>query len=407
MKVWLDFLAFVWYHRLFKMEKLKSIQGQEIRIVKQKNNLNPSFNLQHEATLLIQGISFEGLVLLIGHKSQVPHSPHKRKPYILCLVYEWENTDVPPDDLPILHLAPILHHLYKQRYLQLLQSPQYFACASFQHRVDPVYKYFWLGRMTIEALEKQVLLLQKQIFYLKGHWRSWCWYRLTIHFLQMPLSLWQEISLCLPFSKVLEHAVNPTQLYAYMSKHLLIPPAPAGSTDHHHVLKEKDIHAFPNTKNHQIHQLHQRIVWWILACPDPNQLFDQILACETVHDFIDCFPLHPKSMPEGLCIDHPSAPAPFFPSFGQVIHILIQIIAPMLYLFGKLKQEYSYIYKCLHLLESIQYEQTIIIKRKDLPWDQPFFSAAECHAIDHMYENYCACKRCLHCAIGQQLVLHG
>lgn len=83
--------------------------------------------------------------------------------------------------------------------------------------------------------------------------------------------------------------------------------------------------------------------------------------------------------------------------------ILINVVAPFLFFYGKYKGEDKYIDQSIDLLTEIEVENNSIIKKyKDLQW--PVENAFDSQALLELKSNYCATKKCLHCRIGYEVL---
>ena len=83
--------------------------------------------------------------------------------------------------------------------------------------------------------------------------------------------------------------------------------------------------------------------------------------------------------------------------------LLINTIAPFLFVYGKMKDEDSYINQSLQLLEQLPTEQNQIITH----WKQSGVkakSAFDSQALLQLMNKYCVNFRCLECAIGHKIL---
>jgi hypothetical protein len=83
--------------------------------------------------------------------------------------------------------------------------------------------------------------------------------------------------------------------------------------------------------------------------------------------------------------------------------VLINTIAPILFVYGMQKNEDSYKYKAIELLEQIDAENNTIIQNwVDIGIQSG--SAADSQAMIQLKNAYCSAKKCLSCAIGNKLI---
>ena len=88
----------------------------------------------------------------------------------------------------------------------------------------------------------------------------------------------------------------------------------------------------------------------------------------------------------------------------SAIHLLvINTIAPFLFLYGKRKDNEDYKEKAFQLLEEIKPEKnSIITKWKALGMEPE--SAYQTQALLQLKNEYCTKKRCLECAVGNAIL---
>ncbi len=85
--------------------------------------------------------------------------------------------------------------------------------------------------------------------------------------------------------------------------------------------------------------------------------------------------------------------------------ILINVVAPLLFLYGQEKADNQMCDRAITLLESIKSEKNAIISKwKELGVDST--SAMDSQALIHLKNQYCAVKRCLSCNIGNKIVMN-
>jgi len=84
--------------------------------------------------------------------------------------------------------------------------------------------------------------------------------------------------------------------------------------------------------------------------------------------------------------------------------IIINAIVPMIFAYGEYNNMYKFKEKAVDLLESIKAEHNFITKK----WEGKgvrLASAADSQALIQLNSEYCDKKRCLHCEIGNKIML--
>jgi hypothetical protein len=83
--------------------------------------------------------------------------------------------------------------------------------------------------------------------------------------------------------------------------------------------------------------------------------------------------------------------------------IIVNTIVPFLFVYGKQKNEEKYIDRALKFLEQIPGEHNAIIKKWEL-LKMPVKTAYSTQALLQLKNEYCNDKKCLNCAIGNELI---
>ena len=83
--------------------------------------------------------------------------------------------------------------------------------------------------------------------------------------------------------------------------------------------------------------------------------------------------------------------------------IIINVVVPFIFVYGKAKQDEELVEKALKLLESLKTENNIIIKK----WSNlgvKSTNAMQSQSLIELKNNYCSQKKCLICSIGNKIL---
>ncbi|MBK9104469.1 MAG: DUF2851 family protein [Saprospiraceae bacterium] len=88
---------------------------------------------------------------------------------------------------------------------------------------------------------------------------------------------------------------------------------------------------------------------------------------------------------------------------STAITLVINVVAPLMFIYGKHQGKPALKEHALRLLESLPAEKNAIITGwKECGWVVQ--DAGQTQAMLYLRKNYCEKKRCLHCAIGMQVI---
>jgi Protein of unknown function (DUF2851) len=134
-------------------------------------------------------------------------------------------------------------------------------------------------------------------------------------------------------------------------------------------------------------------------------LFSKILEAETVKDLHRLFELQLSDYwLTHYVFDKPSPKRPKSLGDDTINLLIINTIAPFLFLYGAQKGLDHIRDKALSWLETLSAEDnSIITKWKELGLNPT--SAAQTQALLQLKNTYCAQQRCLECAIGNKIFL--
>lgn len=151
---------------------------------------------------------------------------------------------------------------------------------------------------------------------------------------------------------------------------------------------------FPTVRLAQLSALlykEQRLLNAILQIPSKNKFYEMFqsgtsIYWETHFNFGKSSKKSEKKLTKAFCNK-----------------IMINVVAPFLFFYGKYKGEEKYIEQSIDLLSEIEVEKNSIIQNyKNLDW--PVENAFDSQALLELNNNYCKPKKCLDCRIGYEVL---
>lgn len=417
------FLYFVWQSGLFRKENIKALTGETIDILRTGTRNDESGPDFFNAMIKINGITWAGNVEMhvkssdwIAHKHS--HDP-AYKNVILHVVYEH---DCPVEDhdgntIPVV-LLDFSKDLFS-RYHQLIDNPNPIHCQGKADKTEPFRVKTFLTSLTVEKLHQKAQSIAEILKTNKNNWEETFYQLLARNFGFHVNSLpFEMLARSLPLQILSKHKNSQLQTeallygqsgllgkteiqesyektliqeYNFLQKKYSLVPLKEGLWKFSRVRP----HNFPTLRISQFAELLTR------SFP----LFATIIQAQNAEEIAGIFNLAASEYWD----DHYSFQAEskhYTKNFGKVSfnNLVINSVAPFLFLYGNIKDEESYTSRAIELLESIPPEQNSVINS----WKKSKIDAmnsSESQALLHLYKNYCQHHRCIECTIGSMIVI--
>lgn len=419
-----EFLHYLWRLKRFDLQNLKSTTGEDLQIRsfgEYHQDAGPDFMNARVAigTTLWAG-NVEMHVLSSDWRRHRHHEDPAYRNVILHVVYEEDEPIFHPggDRIPCLELKNRIPPMVHQRYQELLRNESWIPCQHLVKDIPDGLRELWLTRLAIERLEEKTTAIAATLASLKNDWEETLYRHLAYSFgvkincepfFQLacitPLKLIQKYQ---PYSLLVEALLfgqagflesffyqdfYPSMLaseYRYLkNKHDLVPMQQSAWK----FLRLRPA-SFPTLRIAQFSGLlHQY-----------GQLFDKILSITDLDEMRALFQVPTAAYWDThYTIDHPSAARPKTLGKNTIDLIVINTIAPIIFLYGEYKGDEAYKDHALNLLEKIKAEKNTIIEK----WGELGIKAgqaAHSQALIHLKTHYCDQKRCLECSIGNAIL---
>lgn len=422
-----DFLHYLWRFQRFSKKDLRTIEGVELQI------LSPGYyNLQSgpdfgETKLYLGSQLWAGQLEIHIRSSDWNRHRHQFDPaynsVVLHVVYQYDEPAFRQNgsELPTLVLEGRIDESLHWRYEQLLHNATEIACAQQWPSVADLYKSSMIERVQIERLEERTAILEGLLEDSRGDWEEsfyrWLAYGFGLRINSEPMlmlarllpqKLWAAQRSSLSSLEALFfgmagflEAEHKGQSDAY-TQHL--------KADFAHWQRKYGLQAmpqaqwkwsrlrppaFPELRMAQWSALlHSRdkLFRSFLDCKDLAQL-DQWLAAPVSHYWRHHYRL-------GQVATKPGPQA-----MGRATRelLVINVMVPFLFLYGQKRGEKEYQERAFEWLEALPPENNKYIKMyRDLGYTAQ--NAGQSQALLQLYRRYCSAKKCLLCAIGNQLL---
>lgn len=420
-----EFVAYLWKHRLLRGYPMRTICNNEVDIIspgQENTNSGPDFLA---AIVRIGGTIWAGNVEIHVQSSQwFMHKHHLDKAYmniILHVVYLYDKEVADAEGKPIPHLEiknffePGLEH----NYAMLLKSRSWIACERLLHNTAPVIMRHWLYRLLIIRLERKSSEVLQYMNFFNDHQEKTLLFLISRSlggksnetafglllqrlpysiisrnhddpFILEALMFGQAGMLDREFSEIYPKELQ--QEYKYLKKKYSLPPPLSPE-----IWKYARMRPF-NFPDLRIAQLA------MIVHTSGAKLFNRLLndiKTENIKKILsvnttDYWCLHYR-------LDKTADQVEKSIGDDTVNNIVINSIAPLIFLHAKNSNGFQSGDKVVHLLEKLPPENNKIIRK----WKK-IYDVADCAAMTQglleLYKYFCIPKKCLKCMLGHQIL---
>lgn len=421
------FLHYVWKFKLFDFKELNTTDGEIIELVNvgcHNHHTGPDFS---HARIRIGETLWAGSVEIHKKSSDwLLHQHQKDKAYnntILHVVYEHDQNIYRIDGSPIptLELKNKISDQYVQRYWELSTSKQKIPCEHRFFAVSASLKKLWLERLVVERLEDKTLEIRRSLEQTQNNWEETFYQFLARNFgAKQNSAAFEALAKSLPLITLSKHKSNLLQLEALLlgQAGFLSTSETGKTTDVYWIALQKEYdflakkyHLIPlNASSWQFGRMRPanfptiRLAQFAVLIHQSTHLFSKILIEPDVNCLRKMFLIHLN----GYWMNHyrlgeESPKRKKSLGGGTIDLILINTIAPFLFIYGDYKGIEDYKERAVRLLQVIQPEQNSIIAN----WQNLGMvtnSAHDTQALLQLKTKYCDSKRCLSCSIGHKIL---
>lgn len=416
------FLSFIWKHKLFNFNNLKTVSGEKLQIINSgflNHNSGADFS---QAKVIIGEIEWNGDVEIHVRTSDWHKHKHEKNPayenVILHVVY---INDIIDNALPpCLALKDIINQEYINRYSDFINhNNDTLLCKSYIHQIPEYEIKIWQQRMLIERIESKIGFYDDKLKKEKGDLLQTGFKMLCYSFgFNTNNSSFELLAERINYQHLIKLKDNPISIEAYLfgvsgflSHIKKDDPYISALKKEFNFLKQKyDLKEIPfaswkfskmrpmNFPTIRVFQLSQLLI-------NSENFIDTILTINSVDDF--------KKLVKR--IHHPFWD--FHYHFEDDIHpkkvkvlgnqslniIMINFVVPFIYLYGITIEVEEFKEKALHLLSQLPKENNKITRiYEHTPFENN--TAEESQSLIHLHKNYCVNKKCLDCRIGIKII---
>lgn len=417
-----EFLQFIWKHGLFIKSDLKTTDGKTVEIIatgQYNTDSGPDF---FNAKVKIEQTIWAGNIEIHQKSSQwFQHRHDSDAAYDNVILHVVEQHDRPVQvkshELPTLEIrypAKIM-----QNYEQLLHSAQWIACQEKLPEYDPFLIRFWFSSLMIERLQSktdEILILQERN---KNNWNDTFYQLLARNFGMKTNALpFELLAKSLPLPVLSKHKNDLFQLEALLFGQSGLLNETLLGDDYYLALRKEysylykkyglsgiESHIWKFMRLRPINFPTIRIAQLAMLIHHSSALFSRILETENPDELRKLFEVSAS----GYWDTHYRFNKPSEENRPKVLgetafnNLLINTIAPLLFVYGDQHLDQAMKDRALLLLEKLAPESNQIIRKwNDLGIDSR--SAFETQALLQLKNRYCDNKKCLNCQLGAKII---
>jgi hypothetical protein len=411
-------LQFIWQQLYFSKEELYTVQNEPLQIIYQgsrNSNQGPDFL---EAKISIADVIWVGNIELhIKTSDWIKHGHTGDAHYnnvILHVVYEH---DVATDNnLPVLELKNRISNNLLRYYKQLMEQNSFVPCSHQLQNVNELVWQSWKERMIAERLQQKSDRIQQLLQQTNRHWEETFWQLLARNF-GTPLNAdaFEGIAKSLPVTLLAKHKNQIHQLEALLLGQAgLLEP---GFTEDYPVLLQKE-YRFLQSK-HRLKPIPQllhflrmrpsnfptiRLAQLAMLIHQSSYLFSKVIEADNIQQLRTMFQVTAND----YWYYHYSfnEQSPFRKKqVGDVMinNLLINTVIPLLFVYAQEQHNLALKEKAIQWLQQLPKEKNNITAGWEAAGVQ-HQSAFDSQALLYLKKEYCQTKRCLQCAIGNNLL---
>lgn len=418
-----DFLHFIWRTRNFDFQHLRTTDGHEVVIHEfghWNTNAGPDFSM---ARLTIDGTHWAGNVEMHLSASDWNRHGHTTDPaYESVILHVVMEDDTPVyagiRKLPCIELKDRISPRLLGQYLRLMATSSWVPCESHLESVPGISRLSWLERMLIERIQEKTSVIHSLLDETNENWEEVFYHCLASAYgFKINAAPFARLARLVPLKYVQKHADAPFQLEALffggagMLNRIFSDAYPCAlQKEFAHLstmyeLQPMDARAwnwgrlrppnFPTIRISQFASLLQNF----------HSLFRNALESPNVASLQSCFSTEVSEYWQSHS-DFDKAMRSNSKSMGlqSINGILINTVVPFMFCYGKRRGEARLIELALQMMAALPAEENQITKH----WEQirmPNQHAGHSQALLHLKRTYCDLRRCVTCAIGNQILI--
>jgi len=413
-----DLLHFIWKYKLLKPVPLYTTSKTELQISKYgEHNIHagPDFT---NARIKLGNTEWAGTIEIHKKSSDwFSHNHHTNKAYdnvILHVVYEHDkeiyNSKEQP--IPCFELKQFLQEGVLTKYENLYQNKQVIPCGTLFNDVPDIIKEPWLERVLVERLETKTNFIQELFTFTKNNWDETFYLLLCKNFgFHVNSDAFLQLGKSIPLTTLLKHTNAPAQIEALLfgqsaSLHKDLKDDYAQSLFKEYTYLKHKYNLTPIPHNLKFLRLRPlnfptiRLAQLAKFSLKYQHTFSKIVEADTIEKVKEIFSVSVSDYwKTHYTFDEVSVFKEKVLGKSSIENIIINTVCPLLFFYGKMKQDEDLIEKAVKWYYELKPEKNNITKKFEELSFKPKH-AGHSQALIQLNNNYCSQKKCLKCSLG-------
>ncbi len=424
-----EFLHFVWRYRLYDVTSLKDTAGDDVEVISAgEYNRDAGPDFVNTRVRIGDTLWAGNAEVHINSSDWYRHGHHDDPAYNNVVIHIVANADrqaVTASGTTIPEVIPSIPESVYDKYLEYVNNPLLISCQNDLHRIDRYFVTHWLNCLAVERLQIKTEAIAEVLEETGNDWEE-SLYRLVARYFGARVNTdnFEMLARNLPLRILRKHADNRLQVEALLygmagmlsgelfreavndsyfsqlvrefrvlrSKYSLVPMH--GWLWKFHRMRPA---GFPTIRLSQLAGL---------ICRE-KPLFAGILeasGADDLHTMLDT----PASeyWNDHFTFGRISGKRTGHAGEATLDVLIINVIVPMLFVYGKSRDNRLYCNRAVDLLEQLKPEENRITAEWKIAGIEAV-DAAETQALNQLLNEYCRRKRCLDCRIGEKLISMG
>jgi hypothetical protein len=413
-------LHFIWRHQYFNKELLTTVEGEPVEIQfpgNHNSNQGPDFlngRIQLNDSVWIGNIEIHINASdwdAHGHSQDVNY-----KNIILHVVWNYDKEVTSANKFPTLELQALIPKIMLQRYKMLQEKERFVPCENFLPSLSKLAWVSWKERLCVERLQNISTHIFANLKLSNNHWEEVFWWRLARNFgIRLNSDLFEQAAKTISATVLAKHRNNllKTEALLFGQTNLL----PAEPIDAYTIsLKTefeflKKMHRLADVKIQPAYLRMRpagfptvRIAQLSALIVHSNHLFMQSVETRTIKELKKLLQICASEYwDHHYTFGEVSTRQPKKMGFEMSNNIIINTIVPMVFSYGLYRNETQLKEKAIRWLLEITAEQNQFTRKWSL-YNVENENAFDSQALLHLKTAYCTPRRCLECAVGNQLM---
>lgn len=411
-------LQYIWQYQYFNPGQLVTTDEQQVQVIHPgiyNNNQGPDFlnaRIKVGNTLWVGSIEIH----IVSSDWQLhKHSADKNYGNVILHVV-WKDVPELPLPFPTLELQNRVSKILLKKFDVLMQASRFIPCENQIQQLDTLTISLWKERLLIERLQQRTLNIEKLLMQNKHHWEETFWWMLARNFgAKINSDAFERMAQSISLTILLKHKNSLCQLEALLMGQAGLlekdfkADYPLMLQKEYRFLQKK----YELKKNHfPVYFLRMRpanfptirLAQLAALMHKSSQLFSEVREAEFFSDVIQLLSVtandfwHDHYLFEASAVSKKKS---LGKQMGQ--NIMINTVIPVIYAYGYFNNKEHYKIKALQWMEQLSAETNSITKGFELLGIENS-TAFDSQALIQLKTEYCDKRRCLQCAIGNNIL---